>query len=255
MANPIKKTWKKLTTRINHEIRIKRIDRKQKKLKKELAAKEKEMKEIHKIINKLDKAVNDPTFRSAKGDQILQEAKDFMIKNEKNAKRNERNNIRNTHSTEDNPSSPSTTQDNGKAPNKNLKNKGTLQGQNQQINNTANNPFLPRNFSVNTQNQRLQRNQNFAPNQPSKLANEIKRADSPLTPTREDDLKNAFSSLDKEFNSFQESLKKSRSWTINKRDEKYNAINSSSENRTKDKELVPQTPKSQQPSPTLGRKL
>ena len=128
------------------------------------------------------------------------------------------------------------------------------QNNNPQNNNTANNPFLPRNFSVNTQNQRLQRNQNHAPFQPSKLANEIKRPDSPLTPTRRDDLKNAFSSLDKEFNSLQESLKKSRSWTINKRDEKYNAINSSSENRTKDKELVPQTPKSHQPSPSLGNR-
>lgn len=243
MANPIKKTWKKLTTRINKNRDIK-------KLKKELAAKEKEIKEIQKINNKLDKAANDP----AKRDQILQEAKDFIIKNEQNAKRNEINNKQNTHSTEENPSSPSTTQDNGKAPNKNLKNKGTPQGQKQQINNTANNPFLPRNFSVNTQNQRLQRNQNHAPFQPSKLANEIKRPDSPLTPTRRDDLKNAFSSLDKEFNSFQESLEKSRSWTKNKRDEKYNAINSSSENRTKDKELVPQTPKSRQPSPSLGNR-
>ncbi len=247
MANPIKKTWKNLTTRINKNRDIK-------KLKKELAAKEKEGKEIRKIINKLEKAANDPTYRSAKGDQILQEAKDFRIKNEQKAKRNERNNKRNTHSTEENPSSPSTTQDNGKAPNKNLENKGTPQGKKQQINNTANNPFLPRNFSVNTQNQRLQRNQNHAPFQPSKLANEIKRADSPLTPTRRDDLKNAFSSLDKEFNSLQESLEKSRSWTKNKRDEKYNAINSSSENRTKDKELVPQTPKSRQPSPSLGNR-
>lgn len=243
MANPIKKTWKKLTTRINKNRDIK-------KLKKELAAKEKEIKEIQKINNKLDKAANDP----AKRDQILQEAKDFIIKNEQNAKRNEINNKQNTHSTEENPSSPSTTQDNGKAPNKNLKNKGTLQGKKQQINNTANNPFLPRNFSVNTQNQRLQRNQNHTPFQPSKLGNEIKRPDSPLTPTRRDDLKNAFSSLDKEFNSFQESLEKSRSWTKNKRDEKYNAINSSSENRTKDKELVPQTPKSRQPSPSLGNR-
>ncbi|MBQ7470545.1 MAG: hypothetical protein IJS76_08980 [Pseudobutyrivibrio sp.] len=247
MANPITKTWKNLTTRINK-------NREMKKLKKELAAKEKELKDIRKIIQKLEKAENDPTLKAAKGDQILQEAKDFIIKNEQKAKRNERNNKRNTHSTEENPSSPSTTQDNGKAPNKNLKNKGTPQGQKQQINNTANNPFLPRNFSVNTQNQRLQRNQNHAPFQPSKLSNEIKRADSPLPPTRSDDLKNAFSSLDKEFNSFQESFEKSRSWTENKRNEKYNAINSSSENRTKDKELVPQTPKSRQPSPSLGNR-
>ena len=236
MANPITKTWKNLTTRINK-------NREMKKLKKELAAKEKELKDIRKIIQKLEKAENDPTLRAAKGDQILQEAKDFIIKNEQKAKRNERNNKRNTHSTEENPSSPSTTQDNGKAPNKNLNNKGT-----------PHNPFLPRNFSVNTQNQRLQRNQNHAPFQPSKLSNEIKRPDSPLTPTRRDDLKNDFSSLDKEFNGLQESLKKSRSWTINKRDEKYNAINSSSENRTKDKELVPQTPKSRQPSPSLGNR-
>ena len=85
----------------------------------------------------------------------------------------------------------------------------------------------------------------------TKVKNE---ASSSNAPTRRDDLKNAFSSLDKEFNGFQENLKKSRSWTINKRDEKYNAINSSSENRTKDKELVPQTPKSRQPSPSLGNR-
>ncbi|MBE5902713.1 MAG: hypothetical protein E7275_00370 [Pseudobutyrivibrio sp.] len=247
MANPIKKTWKKLTTRINK-------NREMKKLQKELAAKEKELKDISKINKKLDSIEKNPNLSSAKKEKIIQEAKDFIKENEKNAKRNERNNKRNTHSTEENPSSPSTTQDNGKAPNKNLKNKETPQGQKQQINNTANNPFLPRNFSVNTQNQRLQRNQNYAPFQQSKLANEIKRPDSPLTPTRRDDLKNAFSSLDKEFNSFQESLEKSRSWTKNKRDEKYNAINSSSENRTKDKELVPQTPKSRQPSPSLGNR-